>query len=291
MRATPLDFYAPTQLGELLQLLDEHGQDAKLLAGGMSLVPMLTLGLVRPSVVISLNHLEGLSFINADDARLRIGAMVRHEEVLGHPLVGEFCPALSAAASHVGDVQVRHRGTFGGSVAHADPAADYLPILYLMDATVRIASVQGEREVQAREFIVESLQTVLEPNELVVEIAIPKIETDTGWAYERLARIEGNFAIVNAAAAVNKEEAVVTVGAAKAAPVIVRTPVGPQEGMLSSVDEAAREACADAYADLAGGTEYRRAMAGVYAVRALENAISRRDQQEGQRRGQGIQPV
>jgi carbon-monoxide dehydrogenase medium subunit len=291
MRATPFDFHAPTQLDEVLELLDEHEVDAKLLAGGMSLVPMLTLGLARPSVLISLNHFQDLDYVEVDGENLRLGSMVRHEQILTHRLIRDFCPALSAAASHVGDVQVRHRGTIGGSVAHADPAADYLPVLYLIDATIRIAAAHGEREVKARDFIVGSLQTILEPNEVVVEVIVPKIPTDMGWAYERLARIEGNFAIVNAAASVNGDGAVVTVGAAKAAPVVVRTTPASREEMLSSVGEAAGEACADAYADLAGGAEYRRAMAGVYATKALESAFLRRDSEQAQRQGEGPQPI
>ena len=275
MRATPFDFHAPSQFDEILGLLEEHGMDAKLIAGGMSLVPMLTLGLVRPAVMISLNHVSDLDYVEMDGDALRLGAMVRHNQILTDPLIREHCPLLSAAAAQVGDVQVRHRGTLGGSVAHADPAADYLPVLYALDASVKVASANHQREVKARDFVVESLRSALEPNEAVIEITVPRLGGDTGWSYERLSRIEGNFAIVNAASVVNASRATTAVGAVRAAPVVLETPSGAKREMLSSVEEAAREACVDAYADLAGDREYRGAMAAVYARRALEGALAR----------------
>jgi aerobic carbon-monoxide dehydrogenase medium subunit len=276
MRASPFEFHVPRKLEEALDLLAQHGEEAKVLAGGMSLVPILTLGLARPSVLVSLNHMDGLDYVEDGGDSLRLGALVRHERVLTDAVVREHCPVLSAAAWHVGDVQIRHRGTVGGSLAHADPAADYLPVLYALDATVKIARAGGERDVKVRDFIPESLQTVLEPNEAVVEIQIPKVKRGTGWAYERLARVEGNFAIITAAALVNGDQAVAAVGAAKASPVIVTVPSGSQEEMATSMQGAAYEACAGAYSDLAAPAEYRRSMAGAYARRALEAALARR---------------
>lgn len=275
MRATPFAFHMPHSLEEGLDLLDQHGEDVKLLAGGMSLVPMLTLGLARPSVVVSLNHVDGLDYVEDAGDSLRLGAMVRHKRILTDPLLRKYCPVLSSAASHVGDVQVRHRGSLGGSVAHADPAADYLPVLYALDATVKVASVRGERRVEMRDFIVESLQTVLEPNEALVEVQVPKVKTGIGWGYERFAKVEGSFAIINAAALTNGSEAVVAVGAAKASPIILTVPHGSREDMVSSIGDAAYEAAAGAYSDLTGSDEYRRAMARVYVRLALEAALAR----------------
>lgn len=281
MLATAFDFYAPTSISEALELLAEH-EGAKVLSGGMSMLPAMNLGILRPEVVVSLNHVAGLDDVVEEDSRLRIGCMVRHGRIAQEPLIQRHVPLLAQAAALVADVQVRNRGTIGGSIAHADPAADYLPVLVALDASIKVASAGGERLIKARDFFVDVLQTALGPAEAVVEIDVPKLAQDTGSAYLRFSRVEGSFAIVNAAAIVGDGEPVIAVGGATAVPVLVPAPFdlsGPDVTQaLAQIGDAAYEACADAHGDLNGTPEYRRAMARVFARRATEQALAARGQ-------------
>jgi carbon-monoxide dehydrogenase medium subunit len=278
MLSTEFDFFAPTELSEALALLDEHGDGAKVLSGGMSMMPAMNLGILRPSAVVSLNHLPSLDYIREDGDRLLIGCMTRHERVATDPLVRQHVSLLAQAASCIADVQIRHRGTIGGSVAHADPAADYLPVVVVAEATFKLASVRGERTVAAGDFFVDVMMTSLEPGEILVEIQVPKLSATSGSAYARLVRVEGSFAIVNAAAIADGSLAL-AIGGATPAPVVVDlsgadAAAGPTAELLDEVGEAAYEACDDAYGDLNGSEEYRRAMARVYARRAVAQALA-----------------
>ena len=280
MLSTEFDFYAPASLGDALTLLEERGEGAKVLSGGMSMMPAMNLGILRPSTVISLNHVASLDYVTEDGDRLLIGCMTRHDRVATDPLVRQHVPFLSDAASCIADVQIRHRGTIGGSVAHADPAADYLPVLVVSGATFKLASVRGERTVAAHDFFVDVMMTSLEPGEIVVEVQVPKLPLGSGSAYVRLVRVEGSFAIVNAAAIVDGGLAL-AIGGATPAPVLVDVTTidlsnGPTEALLDEVADAAYAACEDAYGDLNGSETYRRAMARVFARRAVETASSAR---------------
>jgi aerobic carbon-monoxide dehydrogenase medium subunit len=278
MLSSEFEFFAPSELGEALRLVSEHGEGAKVLAGGMSMVPAMNLGILRPSVVISLNHVAGLDYVEDSGQHLRIGAMVRHGGVVSNPLVRTHAPVLASAASHIADVQIRHRGTIGGSVAHADPAADYLPVLVAMDASVKVASTRGERTIKARDFFVDVMMTALEPGEIVVEIQVPKLAATAASAYVRLVRVEGSFAIVNAAAVVNGGRPMIAIGGATPTPVLVEPSVdlrgGISEGALEAIANDAYAATEDAYGDLSGSADYRRAMARVYAKRAVSEALA-----------------
>jgi aerobic carbon-monoxide dehydrogenase medium subunit len=278
MLSSEFEFFAPSELGEALRLVSEHGEGAKVLAGGMSMVPAMNLGILRPSVVISLNHVAGLDYVEDSGQHLRIGAMVRHGGVVSNPLVRTHAPVLASAASHIADVQIRHRGTIGGSVAHADPAADYLPVLVAMDASMKVASTRGERTIKARDFFVDVMMTALEPGEIVVEIQVPKLAATAASAYVRLVRVEGSFAIVNAAAVVNGGRPMIAIGGATPTPVLVEPSVdlrgGISEGALEAISNDAYAATEDAYGDLSGSADYRRAMARVYAKRAVSEALA-----------------
>jgi aerobic carbon-monoxide dehydrogenase medium subunit len=280
MLAADFQFFAPTELSDALGLLEEHGDGAKILAGGMSMMPAVNLGILRPTTLVSFNHIPGLDSVEDDGDALRIGAMVRHERILSDPLIRRHAGVLSDAARVIADVQVRNRGTIGGSVAHADPAADYLPVLVALDADIRLGHASGERTVKAREFFVDVMMTALEPGEAVLEIRVPKAQAGTGASYLRLARVEGSFAIVNAAAVVSDERSVVAIGGAVPAPVVFEAPV-PANGDSSSdslarIGDAAYAACEDAYGDLSGSPGYRRAMARILAQRAVAQALERR---------------
>jgi carbon-monoxide dehydrogenase medium subunit len=277
MLSTEFDFYAPTGLSEALGLLDRH-EGAKVLSGGMSMMPAMNLGILRPSVVVSFNHVQGLDYVEDAGDHLRIGCMTRHERVVSDPLIKHHASVLSEAASRVGDVQIRHRGTIGGSVAHADPAADYLPALVALDATVKLASASGERLVKVREFFLDVMMTALEAGEALVEIQVPKLPAGAKSAYVRLARVEGSFAIVNAAAVVANGKPTIAIGGATPIPVLVDVDVdvsaGVSDAAKQSISDAAFMATEDAHGDLSGSPDYRRAMARVYAVRAVEAALN-----------------
>jgi carbon-monoxide dehydrogenase medium subunit len=275
-----ITFHAPKGVDEVLGLLGAHSDDAKILAGGMSLVPTMNLGLARPTILISLNHVHGLDGIVEDGDVLRLGAMVRHARVATDRAIAQHAPLLAEAAVLVGDPQVRNRGTLGGSVAHADPAADYLPALVALGAWVVVRSSTGGRSVPAAEFFVNVMQTALETNELLVEVTLPKAPAGQTSAYRRLSRVEGSFAIVNAAAVVDADGRTgrVAIGGIEARPLLIElTDLDEQRvDVIARVRANAIEAAAGAFADLNASVEYRQQMAGVFAGRAVAAALDRR---------------
>jgi carbon-monoxide dehydrogenase medium subunit len=273
MISQEFEFHAPSTVAEAVGLLAANAEDGKVLAGGMSLVPAMNLGIARPTAVISLNRVSELDYVRDDGDVLRIGAMTRHVRIETDPVIAGAFPLLGRAASVIGDVQVRNRGTIGGSVAHADPAADYLPVMLVLGASFKVASSSGERTIAARDFFQGVMATALEPEELLVEIELRKLPAGTGTSYLRLARLEGSFPLANAAAVVDGGPAVVAVGGTTAAPFLVEVE-SPES--LDAVEEAAREAAGGAFDDLAATADYRRAMAGVYARRAVEAALAER---------------
>ena len=280
MISKEFDFFAPVDEAGVLALLDKYGAGATILASGMSLLPAMNLGLVEPERLISLNHVAGLDSAAEQDRGLRLGAMLRHEQVARSPLIQRWCPALSTAASLIGDVQVRHRGTLGGSVAHADPAADYPPVLVAVGAAVRLRSVRGERSVPADEFFLDLMLTSRKPSELLTEITVPKAAPTARSAYVRFVRVEGSFPIVNAAALVDPATSSIRVGLGGAGrrPVLIELTEdlsgGLTERALARLAEATHAVSAEAYGDLHADPEYRRAMARVFAQRAVKAALN-----------------
>ena len=281
MISQEFEFHAPKQLSEALNLLQRYGDDAKVLAGGMSLVPLMTLVLLQPKVIVSFNHIRELDYVNEDKTTLRIGAMTRHSTIRTNSLIGRYCPLLSEAAAYVGDVQVRHRGTIGGSLAHADPAADYQPVMLVTGAQVKLQSAKGERVVKLRDFLKGLMQTDLQASELLTEIQIPKLADGSGSSYQRLHRVEGNFAIVNAAAVIEKgfKAARLALGGVGETAVLVdvskRLSKGVNDEALRGVSDDAYAASHDAYGDLNGDAAYRKAMARIYAQRVIKAAAGK----------------
>jgi carbon-monoxide dehydrogenase medium subunit len=266
-------FHRPGELGEALELLARLGDGAKVVAGGMSLVPTLGLGLMEPDALISLNHLEGLDAVSESGEHLVIGAMVRHVTVASHASVRRHAPLFAEAAGRIGDVQVRNRGTFGGSFAHADPAADYLPVALVSDARLRLESVRGTRVVDARDFFRGLMTTALEADELLVAVEIPKLDAGVGASYQRLHRVEGSFPIVAAAALAGPGGLRLALGGVGPGPVEVDLDgVSPED--LRLISDAAYEASRDAFGDLNGDARYRRAMARVFATRVVAVAAA-----------------
>ncbi len=271
-------FFAPKTLDEALRLVQTHGASGKVLAGGMSLLPMMTLGLLHPEAIISLNHVSGLDGVEDGEKCLRIGAMTRHDTVQRDPLVRRHAPLLAAAAASIGDVQVRNRGTLGGSLSHAEPAADYVCATTTLGARFRLQKDGAERWLEAAAFFRDVMTTALEPDELLTAIELPKQAQGSGTAHLRLRRVEGAFPIVVACALVAPGFASVRLGlgGVGAGPVVLELTGtlagGATAAALDAVGERAFAAAGGAMSDLNGSGAYRREMARVYARRVVRAA-------------------
>lgn len=200
----PFDYVRAGDEQEALAALSEHGDEAKVLAGGQSLIPLLRLRLAAPSVLVDVGRAAGLRGIREDGASVVIGAATTHAEVLASDAVRRGVPLLAAATATVADRQVRHRGTLGGALAHADPAGDLPAVARALDAQFVVAGASGRREVPAGEFFVDYLQTVLAPDELLVEVRFPRLGEQWGTHYEKFHRVAQAWAIVGVAAAVRR---------------------------------------------------------------------------------------
>ena len=252
MKPPPFKYVAPRSLEEALAILAEHGDEAKALAGGQSLVPLLNFRLTRPSVLVDLNRVEGLDYLETG----RIGALVRMRRIEREASE----PLLRRAATFVGHPQIRARGTACGSVAHADPAAELPCALLALGARVRLRSVRGERELPVADFLLGTFWTALEPDELLVEIEVPEQPPGTRSAFVEHARVHDDFALAGAAVVVRPDGLVVSLLAVDDRPVRVDLP--------ADVAGEPREAAALAVRALPDG--YRRALVEVLVRRALE---------------------
>lgn len=206
MKPVPFDYVRPASLEEAIAQLQRYDGDAKILAGGQSLIPLLNMRLARPSALIDLGTIPGLDELRQDGQVLKIGAMVRHHRIERSPLVAECCPLLQEAVRYVGHPAIRTRGTFGGSVAHADPSAELPAISALLDASFRIAGPTGERVVPWQDFFVTYLTSSLEPEEILVETNLPLPASTTGSAFLEVAPRHGDFALVGAGALIDLDE-------------------------------------------------------------------------------------
>jgi CO/xanthine dehydrogenase FAD-binding subunit len=283
MIGVEFEFHAPRQLAEALALLSQLNDRATVLAGGMSLMPAMNLGLVQPSAIVSLNHLPDLDYVLEEDGWLRIGAQTRHHTVENHTAVQATAPHVAEAARAIGDVQVRHRGTIGGSIAHADPAANYLPALLVSDARLLLRSAVGERVVSVRNFIVGPLQTTRAPGELLAEIQVPRLADSGGAAYLQFTRVEGSFPLVTAAALVEPSTGVgrLAIGGVSTTPLLVEALEMfsgggmASDAVLAELGRRAEAAVQDPLEDMHGDAAYRRALAGVFARRVARAAVGR----------------
>ena len=286
MIPSAFDYFAPRSLEEALQLLAQHGPEAKLLAGGHSLLPLMKLRLAAPRVLIDLGKVGGLSYIREDGGRIALGAMTTHAEIEHSDLLKRRAPLLAETAAEIGDVQVRNCGTLGGTAAHADPAADYPAALLVLDAEFVLASPQGTRTVAARDFFVDMLTTVLAPGEILTEVRLAADGVRTGSAYKKLHQLASGFAIVGVAARVTLEAsgrcAGVAVGITGVAPKPYRA-TGVERGLGGQTLDSKRIAEAAVQAargvgplsDLHASARYRAAMATVFTRRALAAALER----------------
>lgn len=202
MKPAPFSYEAPGSVDEAVAVLGDHGEDASVLAGGQSLVPLLNFRMARPEVLVDINRVPELAGLRTDDGALRIGAVTRDSELERSAAVTGRWPVLGEALHHVGHPAIRNRGTVGGSAAHADPAAELPTVLVALDACLRIRSVRGERVLQSESFFLGHLTTALEPDELLVEIEVSALAPRTGTAFTEYARLHGDFALAGAAAVV-----------------------------------------------------------------------------------------
>ncbi len=203
MNPAPFAYHRAHSLAEAHQLLQRFGEEAKLLAGGHSLLPAMKLRLAQPGHLIDIGGIADLRYVHADKGTLRIGALTTHREIETHPLVRERCPLLAEAAAVIGDRQVRNRGTIGGALAHADPAADYPAAILALEATIVAEGPHARREIPASEFFTGLLTTALAPDEIITEIQVPLLSARTGTSYVKLANHASGFAVVGVAALIN----------------------------------------------------------------------------------------
>ncbi|HEV7887170.1 MAG TPA: xanthine dehydrogenase family protein subunit M [Acidimicrobiales bacterium] len=252
-----------------LALLAEHGDEAKLLAGGHSLLPLMKLRLATPSVLVDVGRLDGLSYVVDGGSELRIGALTRHHLLETDPLLRASCPLLAYAASQVGDPQVRHRGTLGGTLAHGDPASDLPAVVLALGGTLVVRGPGGEREVAAADFFTGFLETALSPDEMLVEVRLPKTG-DAGWSFQKFNRRAQDWAIVGVAYARGFGVGLVNMGSVplRATAVEAALASGASAGDAAAVAADGTEPPAD----LSASVEFRRHLAQVLVRRALQEA-------------------
>ncbi|KAB2351735.1 FAD binding domain-containing protein [Actinomadura rudentiformis] len=278
------DYIRPSSIEEAVSALSQAGEDAKVLAGGQSLMPLLRLRLAYPDALIDLDRVESLRQIRSENGDLFIGAMATHHQVVRDPLVLEHAPLIAKATATVADPAVRHRGTFGGSLAHADPAGDLPAVALALDAVFVVRSVRGDREIPAADFFVDWMTSAMEPDELLIGVRVPKLGPGWGAHYEKFHRTAQAWAIVGVACAVRRER-----GAIEDARVAL-TNMGPAPVRATEVERfiegrsvsensfrAASERAAEGTeppGDLHGSPEYRTHLARVLTARALTAAAA-----------------
>jgi carbon-monoxide dehydrogenase medium subunit len=283
MIPAPFDYVAPTSVDEALAALAQHGDDAKIIAGGQSLLPVLRMRLNAPETVIDLGRIDSLRGVRDDGDAIVIGAMTTHHDVRTNPLVREHARLITETTTEVADEQIRHRGTFGGALAHADPAGDLGAPALALQAEFVVAGSGGTRTVPASEFFVDIFETAIGDDEILTEVRIPK---HTGWGahYEKFVRIKHQWAIVAVAAAVRVEGGTIAearVGLTNMGNTPVRaTAVEAALVGAPATEDGVREAAAKAAdgtnppADLNGDSEYRKHLATVLTRRAVLKAAS-----------------
>ena len=279
------DYEVAETVDQAVELLTTHGEDAKLLAGGHSLLPLMKLRLARPSMLIDIDRLSDLEYIRDAGDRIEIGALTRMCDVAADPTLRKQCGLLAGAAGEVGDPQVRHRATIGGSAAHGDPASDIPAALLALDAELTARGPKGERRIPASAFFTSVFETALAPNEVLTAIRVPKLGSNTGWSYQKFHRRAIDWAIVGVAALVERDDGHVkraaigltNMGATPLRAGAVEAAVAGAEASpsaLRGVSEHAPEGTSPP-SDTNGSAEYRRELSKVLVRRALQEALSR----------------
>jgi carbon-monoxide dehydrogenase medium subunit len=285
MKPRAFRYVRATDVPHACAVLQEYGDETKILAGGQSLMPMMNFRLLQPAILLDVNRIAGLGGISLGAGTMRIGALTRHVETATSPLLAAHFPLLTHAMAHVAHVTVRNRGTFGGSLSHADPAAELPMIALLLDARITVVSARGQRVIEASDFFVSALTTALEPTELVTAVEIPLWAPGTGWGFEEFARRHGDYALASVAVTLqanagrlqNVRIAMMGVGDTP-----LRAFAAEQSLEGRPFDEAALEEASAILqgsitpnGDLNGSPGYRRHLAGALARRALRSAWRR----------------
>ena len=276
------DYVAPSSVADAISALTEAGEDGKILAGGQSLIPVLRLRLSFPSVLVDLRKIGELRGVREEGSELVIGAMTRHADVITDPLIKQYAALVAEASATVADPSVRHRGTFGGALAHADPAGDLAAVALALDATLVAEGPGGRRTIKAADFFLDYLQTSLSPDEVLVEVRVPKLEGQWGVAYEKFNRTAQAWAIVGAAVAVRRENGSIAearvgltnMGSTPVRASAVEAALAGASAEAGAVAAAAEHAAdgTNAPADLSAQSDYREHLARVLTRRAVMTA-------------------
>lgn len=280
MKPASFDYYSPASLMETLQLLAEHRDTARPLAGGQSLVPMMNFRLARPTILVDLNGVHELAFLKVENGELRIGAMTRQRALERSAVVASGWPLLQEATRHIGHIHIRNRGTVGGSIAHAYPSAELPLVMMALNASFVLRNAQGERIVPAREFFVDVMTTVMDPGELLVEVRVPQSGSRTGWGFQEVSRRHGDFALAAVAGVIelnnsgNIDEIRLVFTGAKPHLSNRADALRGQRLDSKSFGDIASAAAAelDTESDIHASAEYRRQVSQVLARRVLEAA-------------------
>lgn len=281
----PFDYHAPRSIGEAIGLLSQLGEEAKLLAGGHSLLPMMKLRIAQPGALIDLNRIADLRGIREQGGRIRIGAMTTENDLMTSKLLQERVPLLPEAARQIADPQVRNRGTIGGDIAHGDPANDHPAIAMALDATFVLQGPAGERQIEAVDFFRGTFETALGANEILTAILIKPFEQGTGYAYQKLKRKTGDWATAAAAVVLRMQRgkvADIRIGLTNVAPTAVRARAAEAalagqpltDVAIGRAADIVRGLC-DPAEDLRGDVEYKTAMAAEMTTRAIRDAAAR----------------
>jgi carbon-monoxide dehydrogenase medium subunit/2-furoyl-CoA dehydrogenase FAD binding subunit len=286
MKPSAFEYFAPNTVKEAVGLLEKYEDEAKILAGGQSLVPIMNFRLGRPEVLLDINGIKDLDYIREEGEALFIGALTRERDLELSPLVKEKCPILAQAVSFIGHVPIRNRGTVGGSLVHADPSSELPTVICCLNGEMKVVGPSGERALEPEEFFLTYLTTSLEPSEILVEVRIPTLPQNTAWSFVELTRRSGDFAIVGVATLLFMEDDGVCREARIALGGVAPTPIRAEEAeeLLSGqviTEELIKKAGAEAAEatetepDYHASAEYRKDMARVFVQRGLHEALSR----------------
>lgn len=285
MKPPPFEYYAADCVEAAVQALTNAGGDGKIIAGGQSLMPMLNFRLLRPSILIDINRIPDLSYVRDDGNEIRIGPLTRHRLLETSDVIAKQFPVLHEAMGYVAHLAIRNRGTIGGSLSHADPAAELPMMSLLLDARLEVQSLSGRRTIEARDFFLGALTTALEDGDMLVEVRLPKLQEGTGWAFEEVARRSGDFALASVAVVMNSEDDRISdlrIGMMG----VDETPMRATEAesilkgqrydetTVGAAIEAIR-AAVEPNTDLHASADYRRHLVGILAQQALAKAWDR----------------
>ena len=285
MKPAKFDYWAPASVDEALGLLTRYGGEAKILAGGQSLVPLLNFRLSRPAALIDINRIPALAYIRAQDGEVRLGAMTRQRTIEFSPAIAERIPLLTEATRWVGHLPIRSRGTIGGSLAHADPSAEYPTVLTALGGSVVARGPKGERTIAGGELFETYLTTSLAADEILTEVRLPAPPAGAGYAFEELARRHGDFALVGIAAVIARQGERCTMArlaTSGAGPVPLRLRAAEEilerDGLGDAAIEAAGRRASELVnpdSDIHASADYRRHLAGVLTQRAIKRALTK----------------